>query len=104
MSLHLSKDMILKKLTDHQSDLHNYGVQQIGLFGSYARGEANNDSDIDLLVDISKDKKTFRNFMALCYYLETLLGKKVELVTKQSLSPYIGPHILKTVTYVPLAG
>jgi hypothetical protein len=41
--------------------------------------------------------------MSLAYYLEELLGKKVELVTKQSLSPYIGPHILKTVEYVSLA-
>jgi predicted nucleotidyltransferase len=42
--------------------------------------------------------------MALNYYLEDLFGCKVELVTKQSLSPYIGPHILKTVEYVPIAG
>jgi len=104
MSLHLSKNIILKKLSEHQAELLGYGVLQIGLFGSYARDEANDDSDIDLLVDIAKEKKTFRNFMALCYYLEELLGKKVELVTKQSLSPYIGPHILKTVAYVPLAG
>lgn len=74
-----------------------------GLFGSYVRNEATFNSDVDLLVDINKSKKTFRNFMALCYYLENLLGNKVELVTKQSLSPYIGPHILKTVEYVSLA-
>jgi len=101
---HLSKDIILQKLSEHQSDLLNYGVEQIGLFGSYSRNEANENSDIDLLVDISKEKKTFRNYMALCYYLEALLGKKVELVTKQSLSRYIGPHILNSVEYVPLAG
>ncbi len=103
MSQALSKNMIIQKLSDHQQELMGYGVEQIGLFGSYVRNEANSHSDVDLLVDINKNKKTFRNFMALCYYLEDLLGKKVELVTKQSLSPYIGPHILKTVEYVPLA-
>ena len=99
----LHKENIFQILTANSQELLNYGVLEIGLFGSYARNEATKESDIDLLVDISKDKKTFRNFMALSYYLEELLGKKVELVTKQSLSPYIGPYILKTVEYVPLA-
>ena len=98
-----NKKEILSLLADHKKELLNYGVLEIGLFGSYVRDEATKESDIDLLVDISKDKKTFRNFMALSYYLEELLGEKVELITKQSLSPYIGPHILKTVEYVPFA-
>lgn len=102
--LSLHKETIFQLLAAHKQELLNYGVQEIGLFGSYVRNEAGKESDIDLLVDIAKEKKTFRNFMALSYYLEELLGKKVELVTKQSLSPYIGPHILKTVEYVPLAG
>ncbi len=98
-----NKKEILSLLADHKKELLNYGVLEIGLFGSYVRDEATKESDIDLLVDISKDKKTFRNFMALSYYLEELLGEKVELITKQSPSPYIGPHILKTVEYVPFA-
>lgn len=99
----LHKNSILEILAAHSQQLSGYGVNRIGLFGSYVRNEAKADSDIDLLVDISKDKKTFSNFLSLNYYLEDLLGKKVELVTTQSLSPYIGPHILKTVEYVPLA-
>jgi predicted nucleotidyltransferase len=91
-------------LADREQHLAEFGVKQIGLFGSYLRNEATINSDIDLLVDISRERKTFRNFMALNYYLEDLFGCKVELVTKQSLSPYIGPHILKTVEYVPIAG
>lgn len=100
----LNKDVILQTLAARHRELSSFGVQEIGLFGSFIRNEAREDSDIDILVDISKDKKTFRNFLALVYYLEELFGRKVELVTKQSLSPYIGPHILKTVEYVPLAG
>jgi predicted nucleotidyltransferase len=103
MPAKLNKDHIIQTLLAHSDELKNYGVQQIGLFGSYVTGQANNDSDIDILVDIVKEKKTFLNFMHLNYYLEELFGKKVELVTLQSLSPYIGPHILKTVEYVSLA-
>ena len=99
----LHKETIIHLLNSHNKELLSYGVKEIGLFGSYVRNEATSESDIDLLVDIAMEKKTFRNFMALSYYLEDLLGKKVELVTKQSLSPYIGPHILKTVEYVSLA-
>jgi len=95
------KNTILKTLADHRGQLEGYGVKQIGLFGSYVRNEATGNSDIDLLVDMHKDRKTFRNFMSLNYFLEELLHNKVELVTLQSLSPYIGPHILKTVEYAP---
>jgi uncharacterized protein len=96
------KNTILKTLADNHRKLEGYGVNRIGLFGSYLRDEATVNSDIDLLVDIRKDQKTFRNFMSLTYFLEELLHNKVELVTVQSLSPYIGPHILKTVEYASL--
>lgn len=97
-----NKESILKILAEKEKELKEYGVKEIGLFGSYVRNEADSYSDIDVLVDIDSDYKTFRNFLGLNYYLEELLGTKVELVTKQSLSPYIGPHILKTVAYVSL--
>jgi uncharacterized protein len=99
----LNKDIIIHTLASHREQLHAYGVKQIGLFGSFVSNQADDVSDIDLLVDIVKEKKTFRNFMSLNYYLEDLFGRKVDLITLQSLSPYIGPHILKTVAYVPFA-
>ena len=97
------KNTILTTLAKHHQQLAGYGVKRIGLFGSYVRNEATGDSDIDLLVDMHKDRKTFRNFMSLNYFLEELLHTKVELVTLQSLSPHIGPHILKTVEYASFA-
>ncbi len=100
----VNKDSILQTLTANQKELAGYGVLRIGLFGSFLRQEATATSDIDLLVDIKKEKKTFRNFMDLNYFLEDLFERKVELVTIQSLSPYIGPHILKTVEYTPITG
>jgi uncharacterized protein len=104
MKASLHKETILQALVAHKEQLAAYGVNKIGLFGSYVRNEANENSDIDLLVNIQKDKKTFNNFLSLNYFLEELFGRKVELVTSQSLSPYIGPHILKTVEYAPIAG
>jgi len=104
MDSNFHKNAILHTLATHKSQLAGFGVNKIGLFGSYVRNEATENSDIDLLVDIRKDKKTFNNFLSLNYYLEELLGKKVELVTVQSLSPFIGPHILKTVEYAPISG
>ena len=104
MNQQQNKDGIMQKLVANRHKLATaYGVSRIGLFGSYVRNEAGQNSDIDLLVDIKKEKKTFNNFLSLNYYLEELLGNKVDLITTQSLSPYIGPHILKTVEYVPFA-
>ncbi len=104
MSLPLHKEAIFKMLSDQKINLSEFGVEQIGLFGSYLRNEATENSDIDLLVDLSKDRKTFRNFMALNYFLEDLFGSRVDLITKQSLSPFTGPHILKSVEYVSFTG
>ena len=103
MNSKLHRDSILEMLSANKHQLAAYGVNRIGLFGSYVRNEAVPKSDIDLLVDMQKEKKTFANFLSLNYFLEDLFGKKVELVTTQSLSPYIGPHILKTVEYVSIA-
>lgn len=98
----LDNNRILQVLASNKQQLNSFGVKEIGLFGSFARSEQSENSDIDLLVDLQPEKKTFRNFMQLSYYLEELLGRKVELVTKQSLSPYIGPHILNTVQYAAI--
>ena len=99
----LNKESIIKILKKEAKKLADFGVLEIGLFGSYIRNEQTINSDIDLLIDIKKEKKTFKNFMSLNYFLEDIFKRKVELVTKQSLSPFIGPHILKSVEYVSLS-
>jgi predicted nucleotidyltransferase len=79
----------------------SFGVSRIGLFGSYVRNEQNPQSVIDFLVDFEPDKETFDNLMNLYDYLEKLfINKKIEVVTLNGLSPYIGQHILKEVNYV----
>jgi uncharacterized protein len=98
-----TKNEILTLLRQNGARLRSLGVQRIGLFGSFARGEAGPASDIDLLVEFAPNEKTFDNFMAASFFLEELFGRHVELVTLESLSTHIGPYILKEVEYVSLA-
>ncbi|OSZ82350.1 nucleotidyltransferase [Chitinophagaceae bacterium IBVUCB1] len=98
-----NKASLIALLHLHKDSIKSYGVRQLGLFGSFVRdNRIDNDSDIDLLVDFEKGKKTFDNFMNLSFYLENIFGRKVELVTHSALSPYIGKHILNEVENVNL--
>lgn len=80
--------------------IRELGVRRLALFGSVLRGEARPDSDVDLLVEFAPGEKTYRRFMDLYDLMEDLFGDRVELVTTESLSPYIGPHILAEATDV----
>jgi uncharacterized protein len=93
-----NKEALLRLFNTHRSEIKAYGVKYLGLFGSFARGSAiHPGSDVDLLIEFEPGRKTYDNFLELALYLEALLGRRVELVTRESLSPYIGPHILKQV-------
>ena len=98
-----NKTILIKQLTAHQKEIKALGVKQLGVFGSFAKGVGiHKDSDVDLLVEFEQGKKTYDNFMDLSFFLEELLGRKIELITQQSLSKYIGPHILKQVENIIL--
>ncbi|WP_321418560.1 nucleotidyltransferase family protein [uncultured Methanomethylovorans sp.] len=71
-------------------------ISSLELFGSYARGQQTQNSDIDLLVTFSKGKSLIDHVRAEKAF-ESLLGKKVDLITERSLSPYIAPMIKKDV-------
>ncbi|MBM4285853.1 MAG: nucleotidyltransferase family protein [Deltaproteobacteria bacterium] len=98
-----TKQDVLHRLHQHRQRLKALGVSTIGLFGSFVRGEQRPDSDIDLLVKFETGRKTFDAFMELSFLLEEILQHRIELVTVESLSPYIGPYILKEVEYASLA-
>lgn len=95
-----TKNEISAILHANQEQLKTLGVKKLGLFGSFVRNEQDNASDIDLLVEFEPGQKTFDNFIQLSFLLEDLLARPVEVVTPESLSPYLGPHILKEVEYV----
>ena len=97
----ITRAQIISKLQLHQQDLKGLGVRNIGLFGSYLREEQSEKSDIDLLIDFEPDKENFDNYMSVYDLIETIFsGERIELVTKNGLSKYIGPNILNNVTYV----
>jgi len=100
----LTKAKILGILEANQAEIEALGVKRLGLFGSFARESGGEDSDIDLLVEFDPDKKTFDHFMQLGTLLEDLLGRSVELVTTESLSPYLGPSILNECEYARFSG
>jgi uncharacterized protein len=81
-------------LTACAAEVQALGVVRLALFGSVLRGETTPESDVDLLVEFSPGAKTFDAFMALADLLEDRLGRTVELVTPEALSPHIGPRIL----------
>ncbi len=87
-------------LSSHRQEIESLGVKRIGLFGSFVKGKQKKESDVDLLVEFMRGKKNFKNFIHLAYLLEDLLHRKVELITPESLSPYLKPHILKEIEYV----
>lgn len=99
----LTRQNILQTIGLHRERLTSLGVRRLGLFGSFVRDESDAGSDIDLLVEFDADQKTFDHFMDVSFLLEDLFQRRVELVTIESLSPYIGPHILKEAEYVDLA-
>lgn len=94
-----TRQEVLDALRTNQTRLAAFGVERIGLFGSFLHGRQRPDSDIDLLVKFIPKRKTFDSFMELSFFLEDLLQRRVELVTVESLSPYIGPRILDEVEY-----
>lgn len=90
----LSREEAITRLQRIEAEVQRLGVRRLALFGSVLRNEARPDSDVDLLVEFAPGEKSLDRFMALADLLESVLERPVELVTTESLSPYIGPHIL----------
>ena len=85
-------------LSKHRHELKGFGVKSIALFGSTARGEAQRESDIDILVEFDS-AVGFLKFLQLQHRLEELLGKRVDLVTRAALKRQFRDQILKEAIY-----
>ena len=93
-------EYIETKLKDIKPELeHKFGVKKIGIFGSFAKQLAGEQSDIDILVEIERPMGLIR-FMQIEQYLTELLGRTVDLLTFESIKPYMKDDILKEVKYV----
>jgi len=96
-----SLNEIKKILKEHEEELKKYGINEIGIFGSYLRGEAKEESDLDILVEFKPDAKiSLLEFVELENYLSDLLEVKVDLVERSALKPRIGKRILAEVIYL----
>jgi predicted nucleotidyltransferase len=90
----LTRELAAARLAGAEPQIRALGVARLALFGSIARNEGRPDSDVDLLVQFSPGQKSYERFIALSELLESLLHRRVELVTTEALSPFLGPRIL----------
>jgi uncharacterized protein len=90
----LTRDDVVRALLADERAIRDLGVAQLALFGSVLRGTATPASDVDLLVRFIPGGKSYDRLLALSELLESRLGRRVELLTTEGLSPFIGPHIL----------
>jgi len=98
----VQKQDILNYLKTNQEYYRNQlGVEFIGLFGSFAREEADDNSDIDILYKIEKDKKlSIFKYLKLTKQLEDFFDKKIDLVRDETLKPQLKSYIQKDISYV----
>jgi len=102
----INKEIIIKTLINEFPKLRNeFKVKQIGLFGSYSQNQANEQSDIDLIIEFSEPIGL--KFIQLCDYLENLFNKKVDILTPDGLKSIriksVIDNILNTIEYVNAA-
>ncbi|PIZ38637.1 nucleotidyltransferase family protein [Candidatus Aquicultor secundus] len=95
----MRRDEAFAILKSHKQELIKFDVKSLAIFGSVARDEAGPESDVDILVEFSKTP-SFDGYMELKFFLEDLLGRSVDLVTRDALKPRIRPYVEKELLYV----
>jgi len=95
----LTAEIILEMLENNKNKIGQYGVKRIGLFGSYCKNEQKKESDIDILVEFKKGKKTFDNYMDLKFFLEDIFDCTVDLVVKEAIKIDLKSSIMRSVKY-----
>lgn len=98
----MTKQDITDYLTQQQQYFHDtFGIQFIGIFGSFSRDDATDKSDIDILYKIEKDQKlSMFKYLKISQQLEDFFHKKVDLVREDTLKPQFKEYIKKDLIYV----
>lgn len=89
----LTRDEAFRRIRKAETRIRSLGVRRLALFGSVVRDEARLDSDVDVLVEFHAEQRSFDRFIELAEFLESLLGRPVELVTVDALSPILAPFV-----------
>ncbi|KAF0218064.1 MAG: DNA polymerase beta domain-containing protein [Geobacteraceae bacterium] len=96
-----TRDELLSVLKACREGLaERFGVVDLAVFGSYAKGQQKRRSDIDILVELDKAHKTFDNYMELKFFLGRAIGGKVDLVLKDSVREELKARILREAVHV----
>jgi predicted nucleotidyltransferase len=96
----LTRADVCSRLAVAEAEILRLGVRRLALFGSVGRDAGRPDSDVDMLVEFQPGEKTYLRFFALGELLEHILSSRVELVTPESLSPFLQREILAEATDV----
>jgi predicted nucleotidyltransferase len=94
-----NREEILKILEENRNTIRSYGVRRLGLFGSCARGECIEASDLDFVVEF--ERKSFDAYMDLKLFLEELFGCPVDLVISDTIKPRLRTTILGEAIHAP---
>lgn len=95
----MNKEYIINFLRQNLTVIKSYGIKSLALFGSFARDEATNTSDLDLLVEF-EGVVTFDKYMDLKFFLEDSLGLSVDLVSRKMLKPQVADSVERDLIYV----
>ncbi|RLE38510.1 DNA polymerase subunit beta [Candidatus Acetothermia bacterium] len=95
----MQRERVLRLIRENRDKIKSFGVESLAVFGSVARGEASPESDIDILVTFY-GPATFDQYMELKFFLEKLLDRPVDLVTRKALKPQLKAQIEREAIYV----
>ena len=99
----LSRDAALRLIEANREQLKRLGVERIALYGSVARNEATAESDVDVLVELADAFLTLEGYMNLCFFLEELFGRRVDVTTLGGIEPRMKAGVLDDAVYANLA-
>ncbi|MHA1310278.1 MAG: nucleotidyltransferase family protein [Candidatus Helarchaeota archaeon] len=93
----LVKEEILRRIRENKEKIKSFWVKKIGIFGSVARNEITEKSDIDVVVEFEKGKATFKNVCGLIDFLENLFGREVDILTPDGIEAIRLEHVKKEI-------
>ena len=97
-----NKQQVIELIQINMQDIEKFGAERIGIFGSFARNEQNEESDVDLIVEFKLGMKKYRNYLNLADFLEAKLERKVDLLTWESMASFVQREVRKEIEYISI--